>query len=199
VGNHRAAWSDWQEAELWRCNYFLPLSSIADSMGRTEDAILQRKRSTKTIPLEKRSDILTANQFAAAMGLCRSAARRLLKTERFGAVVYRRNKPVNAAMYDELKRWLANPLNWLNIDETKVEDPELIDIMNRALAKDRDRWLTIEQAADMAGYSYWGIHKMIREKRIPYTKGTRGSRGNALNLIKKSDIEALMEENRASF
>ena len=196
MDQHRQPWTDRQDMYLHRAAGLKPLTAVAADLGRTPSAVLQRANALRVVKAAEQAEYLTAGEFAEAMGLCRQAARRLLVDAPFCHRAYRRNRLTYMAVWDELCRWLANPLNWLEIDETKIADPCLRQIVDQANADNgRDRWLTIDESAERYHYSRWAIHKWIyRLQILPTTRGERGRKGNPLHLIKQSDLERVIRE-----
>lgn len=194
--NRRVPWSDFEDMQLHRVGGYVSLDWLANELGRTAGAVRQHMNHIQVQTPAVCAEYMTAGEFAEAMGLNRQAARRLLLSSPFYQEMYRRNRKTHMAVRGELHRWLANPLNWLELDETKITDPELTRIVEKALADNgRDRWLTIEEAANLVNYSRWTIHKWIYKLKIlPTTRGQRGRKGNPLHLIKKSDLEQVIRE-----
>jgi hypothetical protein len=196
---HRQPWDDKQDMFLHRAVGLQPLDKVAKELGRTPDAVRQRMKQLRVVLPSEQPEYLTPQEFATAMGLNRITARHLLKQSPFGHEAFYRNRRVRMAVRAELRRWLANPLNWLNLDETKITDLELRQVVEQAKADSvRDRWFTLAEAAEFSHYSYHGINKWIyRDKILPTTRGSRGRKGISLHLIKKSDLERVLRERGA--
>lgn len=196
---HRQPWDDKQDMFLHRAVGLLSLDKLAKELGRTPDAVRQRMTQLRVVLPSEQPEYLTPQEFATAMGLNRMAARKLLQKAPFCHEAFYRNRRVRMAVRAELLRWLANPLNWLNLDETKIADPELRRVVEQAKADSaRDRWFTRAEAAVFSHYSYHTIHKWIyRDKILFTTRGSRGRKGISLHLIKKSDLERVLRERGA--
>lgn len=189
---HRDSWTASEDAYLVRMFGFLPMSSLVRELGRTEDAIVRRASDNQAVQEpSKRPDVLTPLQFARAMGVCRAYASQLLEDAPFSMTMYRRNRPLQVAVLDDLKRWLANPLNWKDIDENKVAHPELRAVVEKAMTnRNLDRWLTMPQAAKRAGYSYGSMRVFVAQNRFPVSFGRKGTKGKRCNLVRQSDLDA---------
>lgn len=191
-------WTESELSYLRRMYGFVPMSTICTELGRTPQAIIKRITKDPSIQVpEKRPDILMPGAFTRAMGMKKwHATQQVLKTAPFAMTMYRRNGRVRVAVLSDLKRWLADPLNWADIDETRILDVELAAIVRKAKASDRDRWLTMREAAKYLSYSYNSLRLFVQAGRLTPTIASKGLRGKRVYLFRKSELDEFIKAGR---
>lgn len=184
----KARWTRKRELELAGMWGRMPLSDIAAQTGRSEEAIQVKVRKMKLKPPTKWPNLLTATRLAEALGLaCPKVAIKLLRSGLLPTLtVYVSNTPVTAVTVRQLRRWLADPLNWWCLDVDKITDPRFAPTVQHTKRHWQDEWLTPSQAQDLLYYSLQGLNKLILSGRLPARR-----RGNW--WILKSDALAFME------
>jgi hypothetical protein len=194
MDRHRDVWLPSEENYLRAMYGWVPLSKIATELGRAEQAVNVRRLQLQLPAVRDRADVMTIGRFAEAVGLCRQAARRLARKSRFSHTMYEYNRPVTVVVVAELLTWLKDPINWQGMDVEKIWDESLRRVVEQAKG---DRWLTMDEAGGIAGYSRAGLYRLVRRKQLPAYKGSQGQKGNEKWLIRYSDLQAFINANRA--
>lgn len=164
-------WTEKDEQYLRRNWGWLPLRTIARNLGRTELAVIVRRKRLGILPIKDWPEIRTEWQLAPMLSVDRKTVWRWMRDGVIPTMrLWRSNKPVLVVDLSELRAWLSDPDNWCKIDIDNIQDLELRAVVARARRKFDDQWLTTGEAAERIYCSHRWVSELIRRGRLPAHK-----------------------------
>lgn len=163
-----AEWTPEDDAYLQRHLGRLPLAQIASNLGRTESAIKIRWTRMGMEAPSKRDGEMVATEVGRRLGMCGKKIIRLIDTGILPGRTLPGIKGIRVVEERHLLRWLVQPRNFIYITSTRrIKDRRYRGLVQRAMARWDDEWLSTGQVARMHKVTTGAVTKAIYEGRLP--------------------------------